>query len=199
MASLGRFIVFEGIDGSGKTTQIELLALHMKAKGLPVLLTYEPTDGAIGTIARQATDGAVPLTGDTLALLFAADRAEHLARQISPALAAGTHVLCDRYIYSSMAYQGMHVYDLHKSFLLVPDMTIFIDTDPEETVRRISINRQNKSIFDDKITSVKIRANYLESFGRYKHGMPVTTINGNQSEDAVFNELLAVIDKISFR
>ena len=109
----GRFYVFEGLDGAGTTTQARLLARWLEAEGRRVLLTAEPSSGPIGTLLRQAlsrrltgADGR-PLEPASIAALFVADRADHLASEIEPALARGMDVVCDRYVHSSLAYQGV--------------------------------------------------------------------------------------------
>lgn len=190
--STGKFIVFEGLDGSGKTTQINRLSEHLKKNNIPHIVTKEPTDNPIGALARCVVRGEVSLTKEALSLLFAADRAEHIATEISPALSAGKFVLCDRYIYSNMAYQnGVQVVtDSHH--LKKPDLTIFIDTSPEECTRRIIANRQSMDIYDGIKISQQIRTKYLESFRRYKLGMPVEIINGDQQEDEIFSKLLSL-------
>src|SRR5512137_26082 len=102
----GLFLVIEGLDGSGKTTQTHLLAQKL-SKNYPVNLTAEPSRGKIGTFIRQCClyeDKRLPIEAE--ALLFAADRIEHLQKEIKPAIDEGKIVICDRYIYSSLAYQG---------------------------------------------------------------------------------------------
>ncbi|MBX3071737.1 MAG: dTMP kinase [Thermomicrobiales bacterium] len=106
--SPGRFIVFEGTEGSGKSTQVRLLGERMRAAGLPVDVTREPGGTPAGEAIRtllfsEAGAGAAPRT---VALLHTAARAEHVARRIEPAVASGTHVLCDRFLDSTLAYQG---------------------------------------------------------------------------------------------
>ena len=112
-AGRGRFIVLEGLDGAGTTTQAERIARALRERGSKVVVTRQPSDGPIGTQLRHALTGRLslpngrgPLTEDTLALLFAADRLDHLAAIVEPALARGEIVLCDRYVLSSLAYQG---------------------------------------------------------------------------------------------
>src|SRR5215471_2535238 len=109
----GCFVVLEGLDGAGTTTQAERLASRLRQAGYAVLVTREPSDGPVGTVLRRALAGGValphrggPLSDHTLALLFAADRMDHLCAEILPALGKGQIVLCDRYLLSSYAYQG---------------------------------------------------------------------------------------------
>jgi len=110
----GLFVVVEGIDGSGSTTQVRALTARLEELGCAVLATREPSDGPVGTYLRQILAGEVthPAEPTTMALLFAADRRDHLDREILPALAEGKVVLCDRYLLSSLAYQGCLLQDL---------------------------------------------------------------------------------------
>ena len=194
---MGKFIVIEGIDGSGKSTQAVRLAEHLTQKNIKCLTTKEPTDGPIGSMARRAVCGFLPLSADALALLFAADRAEHIAKEIRPALKpeAGdsTFVVCDRYVYSNMAYQGLYVAKYNEAFLLVPDLTLFVDTDPEECTRRIMKSRANMEIYDGVEIAQEIRKRYFEAFRAYEDIMPVVVIDGNQPEDDVFAQILSIV------
>jgi dTMP kinase len=105
----GRFIVLEGIDGSGTTTQAQALVAGFEGSGSPARFTHEPSKGPVGRLLRDLLVGnalAPSLEWDGMALLFAADRLEHVAREIRPALSAGVAVICDRYDLSSLAYQS---------------------------------------------------------------------------------------------
>lgn len=143
----GRFIVFEGIDGAGTTSQSQLLAQELRREGFRVLGTSEPSDGPIGSLIRQALTrrlglpaSAGPLTDDTLALLFAADRVDHLQAQIIPALHRGDVVICDRYLLSSLAYQGstlpMDWVEQINSQAVAPDLTLFVEVDLDTAAQR---------------------------------------------------------------
>ena len=109
----GKFIVFEGIDGAGTTTQAQALVNYLTECGISTYLTCEPSDSSIGTFTRQALQGKQKgfhqkqLPDVALALLFAADRADHWTNEIQPLLNEGVNVICDRYLYSSLAYQGL--------------------------------------------------------------------------------------------
>jgi dTMP kinase len=141
----GRFVVFEGLDGAGTTTQLGLLREWLTDRGVSVDVTKEPSPGPIGSVLRQAVDGDIVIDPVSLALAFAADRADHLrhpATGISAALEAGRWVLSDRYVISSLAYQSGQGVELEwlrtiNAFAVPADLTIFIDTPPEECLRRI--------------------------------------------------------------
>ena len=104
----GKFVVYEGIDGSGTTTQAARLASYLRGRGVPVCETSEPTRGPFGAVIRQALEGRLEVDERALAVAFAADRYDHLFstdRGIVDRLKAGTWVICDRYVLSSLVYQ----------------------------------------------------------------------------------------------
>src|SRR5665647_183026 len=142
MGKKGIFIVIEGLDGSGKTTQAKFLAKKLE-KTHKVLLTAEPSLGKIGTFIREDClyeDKRLPTEAE--ALLFAADRIEHMYSEVKPALDDGKLVICDRYIYSSLAYQGNAGLSLDwiktiNARAMQPDFSIFIDVAPEKVIERL--------------------------------------------------------------
>lgn len=115
MERKGLLIAFEGIDGTGKTTQIELLAEILRQRGLSVVATREPTDGQYGRKIRELYKNRKSVTPEEELALFLDDRREHVAQVIAPALASGKVVLTDRYYYSTAAYQGAAGHDPQKS------------------------------------------------------------------------------------
>lgn len=150
----GHFIVIEGIDGSGTTTQCSILADRLTEKGLPVHTTREPSDGPIGVLIRQILTGRVvvpgrqgarPLNWATMATLFASDRLDHLEAEVIPNLNDGVTVICDRYDHSSVAYQTVSggggedmsswVLELNRHARR-PDLTLVLDVDPEGAASR---------------------------------------------------------------
>jgi len=195
---LGKFIVLEGIDGSGKTTQVGRLVDYLNNNGCRCIATKEPTNGSIGTLAMETIRGLSSLSPNTLALLFAADRSEHILHEILPALEAGIHVICDRFVYSNLAYQGETIphetiFDYNSQFLVQPDLTIFIDTSPEECTNRIASTRKSFELFDGTERAKGIRAEYFKAFGTYSKQMPVEIIDGNLDVDEIFKQLLIVV------
>ena len=157
MPARGKFITFEGLDGSGKSTQVEKLARSLRAHGLSVTVTREPGGTAAGEKIREVllhsgTSGLSPLT--ELALMFAS-RAQHIHEVILPALAEGRIVLCDRFTDSTEAYQGggrklgpRPVLEMHEILCgnLQPDLTVLLDNDVAFSVERARRrNRKNKS------------------------------------------------------
>ena len=198
---LGKFIVLEGLDGSGKTTQVKRLVEHLSKAKHHCLTTKEPTDGSIGMLAQETIRGISSLSSDTLALLFAADRSEHILRKIRPALEAGINVICDRFVYSNLAYQGdvipqKTIFAYNSQFLLSPDLTIFIDTSPEECTRRIISTRKNFELFDGVQRAKGIQVEYFKAFAAYGKQMPVKIIDGNLNEDEVFKQLINSVEEL---
>ena len=140
----GRFVVLEGLDGAGTTTQQQMLGERLGAVGVPHHVTFEPTRGPIGELLRRAINGEVKLHDDTLGLLFAADRQEHCSGEsgIATRLSRGEHVVCDRYVLSSLAYQSAGRIDVDwlvgiNQHVLPVDVTVFIDTPPHVAFDRI--------------------------------------------------------------
>jgi dTMP kinase len=187
----GVFIVIEGLDGSGKTTQANLLATEL-AKTRKVWLTAEPSQGKIGRFIRQYClyeDKRLPTEAE--ALLFAADRIEHLRAEIKPALDEGKIVICDRYTYSSLAYQGSGGLSVDwiktiNARALQPDFAIFIDVSPEKVIERL---QRKKSVMETLETQQKVREVYL----RYVEKGELISIDGDKPEEVVAATLIAKI------
>lgn len=141
------FVTFEGLDGSGKSTQVELLAQHLRGSGREVVATREPGGTPLGERVRELLLQGDDISGWAEAALFAAARAELVERVIRPALERGADVVCDRYVDSSLAYQGIarglgveRVLELNRPAIggLLPDRTFLLLVDPEEAARRSS-------------------------------------------------------------
>jgi dTMP kinase len=166
------FIVLEGIDGSGTTTQLDRLARHLEGRGRRVHPTREPSQGPVGRLLREILlgghrrpDGAA-VDGLAMALLFAADRRDHLTREIEPALAAGADVVSDRYLLSSLAYQAQEaerdwVAGLGRD-LRVPDLTLLLDVPvPVAAARRRAAGRPDERYDADEVQA-RVAARYRE-------------------------------------
>ena len=187
----GVFIVIEGLDGSGKTTQTYLLAQKL-SKNYPVNLTAEPSRGKIGSFIRQCClyeDKRLPTEAE--ALLFAADRIEHLQNEIKPCLNEGKIVVCDRYTYSSLAYQGSAGLSLDwiktiNARALQPDFAIFIDVPPEKVLERL---QRKKSVMETLETQQKVREVYL----KYVKKGEIISIDGDKPKVVVAEALYAKV------
>ncbi len=159
------FIAFEGLDGSGSSTQSRLLAEKLEKNGKPSLLTKEPTsDSPIGKLIREILQHKWSSSPEGLQLLFSADRAEHLKNEIEPALQNGQIVITDRYLFSTLAYGGMNVdmewlKALNKNFRL-PDITFLFKLSPDECIERIAGRGSDFELFEKTDKLAKIWENY---------------------------------------
>ena len=206
---MGMFIVIEGIDGAGKSTQAKLLAEWFEEKGHEVVLTKEPTDTAFGKLIRKLVltggkegiiDGA-RISHEAEALLFAADRAEHVAKLIKPSIEAGKIVISDRYFYSSLAYQWARGLDLEwlidlNRFAVRPDLVILLDLPVKESMKRIN-GRSIKSEFD-RIAELqkRVRENYLKLAERFPE---MRIVNALASVEDIHNDIVALVEHELFR
>jgi dTMP kinase len=190
-------IVLEGIDGAGTTTQAARLAEALRADGRDVHLTREPSDGPVGTLLREFLSGNhAPVDQTTLALLFAADRADHLHREVEPAIARGAVVISDRWYHSSLAYQGT---DEKRAWISVlnerarrPELTVFLDVDPEVAARRRSAARRREEIFDRIETQRAIADGYRSVIETLSETERIATLDGERDPDAVTADLVAL-------
>jgi dTMP kinase len=191
MGKKGIFIVIEGLDGSGKTTQATLLEKKLE-KNYKVLLTAEPSRGKIGTFIRESClyeDKRLPTEAE--ALLFAADRIEHICKEVKPALDEEKLVICDRYVYSSLAYQGSAGLSLEwiktiNARALQPDFSIFIDVSPERVIERL---QRKKSVMETLETQKKVREVYL----KFVEKGELVRIDGDKPKDVVAENLYAKV------
>lgn len=147
-----KFIVLEGIDGCGKGTQAKLLLDRLKESGKDAALTVEPTKGPIGRMIRDHMSNPF-LDDESLALLFASDRIEHLQKEVRPAIESGRIVVSDRYVYSSIAYQGQTVdidwvADINK-YADRPDIVFLLDIDPRISEKRMIDRDEAMEIFEE--------------------------------------------------
>ena len=202
----GKFIVFEGIDGSGKSTQIRMLSNRIQEMKLKVYTTFEPTAGTIGTLIRQMLSGKIKIDQRTLAFLFAADRMDHLVNEengIRAKIDQGELVICDRYYFSSYAYHAQYMdmeWVIHANSLnadtLRPDLTVFIDVEPEECFERIRNNRNDFEMYEKIDIMKKVRTNYLKAFDRLQDLEKIVVIDGNRLADHVGDDIFREVMKI---
>ncbi len=190
MSQRGLFIVMEGTDGSGTTTQGNVLAAALAAAAHTVVRTSEPSGGAIGKLLRDTlrSRSGRPLAPEIVALLFAADRLDHCDREIGPALARGDTVICDRYLGSSLAFQVVDgdgafdatwVRELNRA-VLVPDLSILFDVPVEAAMERIERRGKPKERFEVASFLTRVRDRYLEAFRSDAVGLGRTVIIDGQ-------------------
>jgi dTMP kinase len=195
MRSKGYFIVFEGIDGGGKSTQIKLLEDYFKQRGFEVELHIEPTRAPIGALLwnyMKSEDRS--FDPKTEALLFAADRIEH-GKNIQKALDENKVVICDRYTHSSLAYQGAAGVDLNwmqslNKHALKPSCIILLDIDPVKGLERVS--ERKKTVFEEYKYLIKVRSEYL----RYADRGELFVIDAEQAIREVHEEILVQVEKL---
>lgn len=193
------FIAFEGIDGSGKSTQVKLLSDKLIQEGHKIYTTFEPTDSPIGLIIRNIFKGKSEADHKTIAALFLADRLNHLLNKTNGLLLKmeeGYTVISDRYYFSSYAYHGTHmpmdwVIEANSlcADLLRPDLTIFIDVPPEVCMQRLSGTRNMMELYESLGNLQKVREKYLESFEKLKQEENIFITNGNRSFEAIFTDI----------
>ena len=200
------FIALEGIDGSGKSTQVKKLAEKLTSIGQKVYITYEPTDGPVGSLIRNIFRGRLTADHKTIAGLFAADRLDHLLNTVNGIIKKiedGYTVITDRYYFSSYAYHGTHmdmdwVIDTNamSAQLLKPDLNIFIDVPPEVCMSRLSANRNMIELYETLENLHNVRVKYLEAFEKLKNHENIFITNGNRSLDAITNDIWEELQKI---
>ena len=194
MTKRGAFICIEGIDASGKTMQAHRLVRNLRRRGLDAVYTTEPSTGEIGKLIRDHVlnrKKRVPVAVE--ALLFAADRVDHVEKEIKPALQKGKIVICDRYVYSTVAYQGAADLDLNwieqiNQFALVPNMALFLDVSPEVVIERMQ-SKSKKSVMETLKNQRRVCEVYLKMV---KEGR-LMGIDGNKPVNAVAAEILRAV------
>jgi dTMP kinase len=199
------FIAFEGIDGSGKSTQVKLLAEKLISEGHKVYTTCEPTSGPIGKMIRSVFSGAAKADHRTIAALFLADRLEHLTNEVDGLLLKlkqGYTVITDRYYFSSYAYHSVYV-DMDWVIatnsicadLLRPDLTIYIDISPEVSMQRINAGREALELYETEDNLRQVRSFYQMAFDKLKAEEKVFTTAGNRSPEAISESVWAEVSK----
>ncbi len=200
----GKFITIEGTDGSGKSTQIELLMDYLRKKGADVIFTREPGGTQISEKIREIildVDNS-EMTGITEALLYAAARSQHVEEKIIPALEAGKIIVCDRFVDSSIAYQGAarglgaeKIMGINEAALhgIMPDMTLFFDLSPENGILRKKNERALDRLEKEKMDfHEKVYEGYKNLCKKYPER--IKPIDADRSIDEVHSEVIEVID-----
>jgi len=197
------FIAFEGIDGSGKSTQAKLLAEHLTQADYKVYSTFEPTKSEIGVLIRNILTHKTQADQKTIAALFLADRFNHILNKtdgLIKKLEEGYTVICDRYYFSSYAYHSVHmpmdwVIEANRlcAEMLRPDITVYIDILPENSMSRITKNRENTELYETLENLTNVRNRYLEAFEKLKDKERIFITNGDRPADEICKN---IVDKI---
>ncbi|MBK6543690.1 MAG: dTMP kinase [Saprospiraceae bacterium] len=189
------FIAFEGIDGSGKSTQAKRLARLLENAGHKVYSTFEPTDNPIGKMIRDIFNHKMEADHRTIAGLFVADRLDHLLNKsngILKKLDEGYTVITDRYYFSSYAYHGTHMAmdwviqaNALSAELLRPNLNIYIDISPEISMQRIQSGRNSTELYETLENLRNVREKYIEAFEKLKTQEQIFIVDGNQSPEII--------------
>ena len=212
---MSRLIVIEGLDGAGTTSQSKLVVEALRASGRAAHGTREPSDGPIGRLIREMLVGKHALgssggaTGEassqsisqsTFSLLFAADRLDHLQREVEPALARGEIVISDRWYHSSLAYQGTAAerswFELLNQRARKPDLTVLLRVAAETAARRRVAAGRAQELFEDLAMQEKVAAGYDQVFAELAGRERVVILDGEQPIDRVFAELMQLIEPL---
>lgn len=196
---LDKFIVFEGLDGAGTTTQMRMLAEAFDRAQISCHATFEPTNSSIGALVREILRKEKTTTPLALAMLFAADREDHLNHAMTGILArlqTGATVVCDRYVHSSLAYQSVEcgferIQELN-AFPL-PRFLFYIDTPVEDCLKRIDGRSNERELFERQEFLAKVRDNYAVLFAQLPEQVTCNKIDGRLSKQDIHDTVAAVL------
>lgn len=201
----GRFIVFEGIDGAGKTTQIELLTGRLVKDGRRVHRTAEPTESVSGGLLRDALSGVSRRTPCEMAALFVLDRIFHNSNPVNgieKLLSEGVDVICDRYYYSSLAYQGSEtdakwVQEMNLSCPEIrrPDLCIFLDLTPEQSMERIGRGRVTTEIYENVDRLTRVRDRFYNVFESLAETDRICVVNAARPIDQIHADIVRLVNE----
>lgn len=209
----GLFIALEGVDGAGTTTHTALLTQALRTRGLPIHSTREPSDGPIGVLIRQflsgrcvipGVSGARPPSWNTMALLFAADRLDHIEAEIGPNLMDGVTVITDRYYYSSIAYQSLSagegdsvidwVRELNQHARR-PDLTLVLDLSPETAAKRRGQRNQTRELYESPGLQLEL-ADFYRKIDAYFPDDNIVHIDAEGSIEEVQDAVMLEVKKL---
>lgn len=196
----GKFIVFEGLDGSGQSTQVGLLSDYLEKKGFQVLKTKEPTkESDAGKKIAAILSKKERVSAKELQELFVEDRRWHLDNVIIPNLEQGNIVISDRYFFSTLSFgaaEGLdteYLWQMNKNFLF-PDIVFFLDATAETCVKRIEGRGEEKKLFERKEKLGEVYRNYKKVFQRFESTGKIYYINGEKGINEVFGDVKIIIN-----
>lgn len=199
---LKNYFIIEGIDGSGTTTQARLVSEKLKEYGYKSLQTFEPTDSPIGKLIRSVLGGNYSISSDTLALLFVADRTEHIYGKngVKENCDNNTIVVSDRSFFSTLAYQSLSsdydkLFNENKNFPL-PEKLFFLEIDPENALARVENRENKKEIFEKIDIQKKVAKNYLKAIEQFSsRGLETVIIDGTLPIEEITNKIISNLDR----
>ncbi len=199
--------MLEGIDGAGKTTQTALLEAHLLAQGREVKRTAEPTSLATGVALRHALGGVTPKSETEMAAMFVLDRIAHNLHPeegLEVLLSQGIDVICDRYYYSTLAYQGqstdygwVKAMNLQCPDIRKPDLCIYLDLTPEQSLERIRAGRTQIEIYENKETLTRVRNAFFSVFDDLKQTDRIAVVDAYRTPEEIAAELAALVDGLT--
>ncbi len=195
----GKFIVFDSLDGAGNSTQVKLLADYLNKIRKKTHITKEPTSGLIGGLIKSQLSHDWKSSQIFLQLLFSADRAYHLEKEVIPLLKRGINIISDRYFFSTMAYGNSEIKDLdwlieiNKKFLF-PDLTFFLKVSPKVCIERIKRDRFEITLFETEKILKNIWKNYEVLAKKFKR-KNIYIINGERPIEKVFGEIKKIVEE----
>ena len=195
----GKFIVFEGLDGSGLSTQAKLLKEYLENRGIKTVLTKEPTkNSSIASKIHQVLSHQIEIDSLQLQKLFAQDRREHLENLIIPSLKEGKFVISDRYFFSSFAFGSEKEEDLEKIIelnkdFLMPDLVLLLKVRPKVCIERIKKRGEEIKLFEKEEKLEKVWKNYQKLVDMFD---VIKVIDGEQEIDKVQREVVGIVDKM---
>ena len=206
MSAKGIFIVFEGIDGAGKTTQVNLLAQNLASLGREVSLSAEPTTLATGKAIRRALSGEEKKSECEMAAMFVLDRIAHNINSetgIRALTERGIDVISDRYYYSSLAYQGtatdyewVKAMNINSPEIRRPDLCIYLDLLPEQSLERISRGRESFEIYENLEKLTAVRAKFLSVVEDLRRdGESIYVVNAARAAEDIAKEIFEIVKK----
>jgi len=200
------FIAFEGIDGSGKSTQVKLLSDRLKKAGHKIYCTFEPTDSPIGSIIRNILKHRIDADHKTIAGLFVADRLDHLLNRTNGILKKmdeGFTVITDRYYFSSYAYHGTHMpldwviqANSLSEEILRPDINIYIDISPDVSMKRLAKGRSSMELYETNENLQKVREKYFEAIDLLKDKENIFITDGNRHAEEIAADIWNKINQV---